>query len=222
MIKTVENRFIDSNDVILLKAYLDGALTFNMYQKLAADLNHDMIIDESDLQLLSDFVNNIITSEEIDLSWITFDPEFEMPSTEETDIMPYPTSKTIEIKNRSASGIDLMIFQMGDLGDDLQASKIKFAESVSERSLGDFTLKSIAPNPFRNETTFTLEVNIEQKVTIQFYDLNGKIISQLSKELYKGTNTIAIDRMMLSHSGIYFYKINAGDKNLQGKLIMME
>lgn len=220
--KDTDLKFIDSNDVLILQAYLDGVLTFNMYQKIAADLNHDMMIDEKDLQLLTDFVNGQISADDLDLSWTTFDPDFEMSTSEQSDIMPYPTSKTVEIKNRSASGVDLMIFQMGDLGDEQLVSDLKYSENVSERSLSQFNLKSVAPNPFRNETTFTIEVNNAQFITLQLFDLSGKMISQLSRELTKGVNALTIERATLNNAGIYFYKINAQDKSLQGKLILIE
>ncbi|GLR16639.1 T9SS type A sorting domain-containing protein [Portibacter lacus] len=210
-------QFIDSMDVYLLAGYLDGQIQLNMYQKLAADLNHDKIIDLQDLAILNDFVNGN-TNEEM-FNWVTLDPDYSISNNIATDIDEYPTSKMVEIKNRNAVGVDLMIFQMGDLTDKTNLEDLFGTQKVALRSNSTFELASLAPNPFKNETHFNFNNDKSQNITIEIYSLNGAKVYTNTRNYNKGVHAIKIDRSIIDATGVYFYQLKTETESFQGKLI---
>lgn len=213
---------IDQNDVIALSAYLEGTISLSMYQKLAADVNHDMMIDEKDLALLTDFVEGKINASALDVSWITYDPDFNMPESTNTDIDPYPTKKVVEINNRNAVNVELMIFQMGDLSNGSSVLDLINKYNVSEREIKGLRLETVAPNPFTHLTNFSLNLEENQQVTLNLFDMNGKAVLNRFYNLNKGRSKIEINSNDLNTSGIYFYQLSTAGGMIQGKLILVE
>ena len=210
---------IDSMDVKFLQNYLDDKVAMNMYQKMAADVNHDMMINADDLSLLQSYVKGSIDESAIDLSWKSFDPTYPMTETEATDLNPYPIYRMVEINNRNAFGIDLVVFQMGDLTDQTDASSSADNQSVVQRDLKDFSLKSLSPNPFSKNTNFVIDNNKTQDVSLEIFDMNGKSIYRRTQLLEKGIQTLQLEAEYLSNAGIYFYILRTDAVSKQGKLI---
>jgi len=85
-----------------------------------------------------------------------------------------------------------------------------------------FHLENNYPNPFNPTTTIEYSIPEDSDVTISIYDLNGKLIQTLvddnktagfHKTIWNATNT---------SSGVYFYKITAGDFTAVKKCVLMK
>jgi len=210
---------IDSMDVHLFTAYLEGKVNMTMYQKLAADLNHDKMVDAADLAILQAHVDGSIVSE---FEWLTLDPDFEMPQNITTDIDDYPTMKMVEINNRNAIGVDLMIFQMGDLTDATSLDDLFGTTTVAQRELTSFEFTGVSPNPFSNETSFSFTNDKLQVVNLEIIALNGSSVHRSSREMEKGEQTILIDNAVINATGVYLYKLTTEAASHQGKLIKVD
>jgi hypothetical protein len=210
---------IDTMDVHLLAAYLNDEYDLDAFQMMAADLNHDLMVDESDLNILSAFVEGGLSEEEIDLSWVTFDPTYEMDSNGNTDISDYPNSRMVEIKNRNASGIDLLLFQMGDLTNETDLNSLIGGSLAEHRDLSQFKIKSIQPNPFTDESTFHIYNDKKQNIGIELFDIKGGKITSMKYVLDKGHHSIKLNGGHFDRSGIYFYVISSETSIHQGKLV---
>ncbi len=215
------SEYVNAVDVAYFEAYLIGDLEMSMYQKMAADLNHDMVVDQSDLDILKSFVEGEISEADIDLSWVTFDPTFEM-TPENADLEVYPASRTVEIKNRNATDIDLLIFQMGDITDVEEIGSLTGSSVAQTRDLRTFEVEAIMPNPFTNATNFKIFNNKEQEVRIDIFDVNGRRVTQQNLNMAAGAHTITIDRSDLDATGIYLYVLVAEEFTSQGKLILID
>ena len=78
----------------------------------------------------------------------------------------------------------------------------------------------IHPNPFKNNTTFYYSLNKTTDVRLSIFDLTGrelKVVCDNKQE--KGDHKLVIDAENLT-AGVYFYKINIGNKSKSGKLII--
>ncbi len=76
---------------------------------------------------------------------------------------------------------------------------------------GNFSLEQNYPNPFRNETIVKFTLPRAEKVNLSLFDMNGRLVKVLvsgSKE--RGTHAINVNTASLS-SGLYYYKIQAGN-----------
>ena len=74
-----------------------------------------------------------------------------------------------------------------------------------------FDLKQNYPNPFNPTTTISYAIPESEYVTLKIYDLLGREVATLVDKIQAaGQHTIQFDATALA-SGIYFYKIQAGD-----------
>ncbi len=211
---------IDSMDVLVLAAFLDGQLELNKYQKMAADLNHDMILDFDDLALLVGFVND--GSTDVSFDWVTYDPDHEIPSNMTTDLDDYPTSKLIEVRNRNAIGANIMIFQMGDLTHDLSMEDLLLHQEVTLREESDFEFANVSPNPFTKTTNFSFENDRSQNISLEIFSLSGTKVYTQQASFDRGSHQIQVNASELDASGIYFYVLRSEDSVHQGKLIQIK
>ncbi|MCX6231040.1 MAG: T9SS type A sorting domain-containing protein [Bacteroidetes bacterium] len=78
----------------------------------------------------------------------------------------------------------------------------------------------VFPNPFNKTTTISYFLTKPEKTELTIIDITGKVISTLVSELQdKGLHKIELQSEKLT-KGIYFYKLNIGDFNKIGKLIL--
>ncbi|MES2398086.1 MAG: T9SS type A sorting domain-containing protein [Bacteroidota bacterium] len=98
-------------------------------------------------------------------------------------------------------------------------SSCDYLTGITESQIGQEIFK-IYPNPTENEITVEYYGNIEQRLTLDLYNLIGERVG--SYQLNKGNNTTKI---ILSdyEAGIYFYKIISDDKIIrEDKLIIIK
>jgi len=78
---------------------------------------------------------------------------------------------------------------------------------------------NVTPNPSESYTTFNISVTENQLISIEIFDLTGKIVDQIyNGTLQSGSHSINYNVSALN-SGIYIYKINYGNNSKTGKLI---
>jgi len=86
----------------------------------------------------------------------------------------------------------------------------------------DFVLYPNYPNPFNPSTVIAFDIPRESFVTIKVYDISGKEVSTVVNETRKaGTYNVTFNGSSLS-SGIYFYKITAGDFTATQKMALVK
>ena len=88
----------------------------------------------------------------------------------------------------------------------------------------DFLLQQNYPNPFNPSTSIQYTISSTQFVTLKVYDLLGREVATLVNEekpagLYNAQFTM--NNVQLS-SGIYFYKLQAGDFIETKKMILLK
>lgn len=85
-----------------------------------------------------------------------------------------------------------------------------------------FELKQNYPNPFNPETKIGFSVGTTSSVNIKIYDVTGReILTLVNQKFNKGFYEISWNASNLS-SGIYFYKIEAGEFKQTRKMIFLK
>jgi len=85
-----------------------------------------------------------------------------------------------------------------------------------------YNLSNNFPNPFNPTTKIRYAVPVRSKVLLTVYTLQGKVVSKLvDEEKSPGSYEIKFDASSLP-SGIYFYRIQAGDFVDTKKMILMK
>ncbi len=86
----------------------------------------------------------------------------------------------------------------------------------------EFALAQNYPNPFNPTTTISYAIPKNVQVELKVYDLLGnEIVTLVNKEQASGNYSVQFDGANLS-SGIYFYKMSAGNFVSAKKLILMK
>ena len=86
----------------------------------------------------------------------------------------------------------------------------------------NFALSQNYPNPFNPTTMINYSVAKESNVTIKIYDVMGREVETLVNENKEpGNYEVNFNAQNLA-SGIYFYKMNAGDFTSIKKLTLLK
>jgi hypothetical protein len=85
-----------------------------------------------------------------------------------------------------------------------------------------FTLHPAYPNPFNPSTRLTFDIPIASQVNLSIYDILGRQVTTLINGWQNpGTHEIMFSGSNLS-SGIYFYRLQAGDFNAIQKMVLVK
>ncbi|RPI13493.1 MAG: T9SS C-terminal target domain-containing protein [Ignavibacteriae bacterium] len=86
----------------------------------------------------------------------------------------------------------------------------------------EFALHQNYPNPFNPATYINYDIPKASNVTITVYNINGKEVSTLVNEFKQaGAYSISFNASSLA-SGVYFYKITAGDFTATKKMTLIK
>ncbi|MBK7379893.1 MAG: CotH kinase family protein [Ignavibacteriales bacterium] len=100
-----------------------------------------------------------------------------------------------------------------------------YVTSLDEQNLeipDQYFLSNNYPNPFNPATFINYQIPEKQFVEIKVYDVLGKEVASLvEQELPPGFYTVRFDASQLS-SGVYFYRMKAGDFNITKKLLLVK
>ena len=85
-----------------------------------------------------------------------------------------------------------------------------------------FSLKQNYPNPFNPQTTIAFTLASDEPVTLAVFDALGRRVAVLldGEELNRGSHTVTFRARGLA-SGIYFYRLKAGNAFLESKRMML-
>jgi len=86
----------------------------------------------------------------------------------------------------------------------------------------EFSLAQNYPNPFNPTTTITFNLPKSDFVNLRIYNASGQLLKSLVNEQKSaGTHSVQWDASMLS-SGIYFYRIRAGEYSAVHKALLLK
>ena len=102
--------------------------------------------------------------------------------------------------------------------DDENTVSVEYDKTVPD----NFRLFQNYPNPFNPTTTITYSLPKDVRVNLKVYNVVGEEIATLiNKEMKSGTYTVNWDAMN-SPSGVYFYKLSAGNFSDTKKMILLK
>jgi hypothetical protein len=85
-----------------------------------------------------------------------------------------------------------------------------------------YALEQNYPNPFNPTTTIKFSIPEEVQVNLSLYNILGEKVKELKNEVTKpGYFEVEFDASMIA-SGVYFYRIQAGDFIQTKKMILLK
>ena len=87
----------------------------------------------------------------------------------------------------------------------------------------DYLLMNVYPNPFNPELNINLNINSPAFYDLEIYDINGKLIETLGKDVYleKETNYYQWNGKNY-HSGIYFISLSGNNRDQVTKVTLVK
>ena len=92
---------------------------------------------------------------------------------------------------------------------------------------GEFSLEQNYPNPFNPSTTIDVSVASNSQITLNVYDIKGRLVSTLANNVYEaGYHTFVWNGLDQTgnkvSAGIYFYSLHTKEMTLTKKMIFMK
>lgn len=220
-------------------------------KQFAISSNNNYLNEELDFTSKSDsviyldaFVYPIITRNDLDLYlpyvYKSFSNDSTFINVDELVEEPYSYSKPVTINLKLKSSVPIVgSFEWSDYGvisyaiwADSLGNKTQLFGAKRYDTFGDvenknqtpnnFVLKQNYPNPFNPTTSIEYSVPSNEYVSLKVYDILGREIATLvSEQKSAGSYEVKFDGSNLS-SGVYFYKLNAGNYNQVMKMILLK
>lgn len=88
---------------------------------------------------------------------------------------------------------------------------------------GNVFVASSQPNPFRHQVNFAFTLPQSGDVSVEIYSADGRLVKTVAKgQMEAGAHSLAWTPGKNTPSGIYFYKVLAGDHKSTGKVTHLE
>jgi len=134
-----------------------------------------------------------------------------------------PANQGNEYVDREASAGTTYWYRLGAVADDGEWMSQTVSIVLPAR---DLTLHQNVPNPFNPSTTISFTLPERARVTLSIYDVQGRLVRTLIDEVVgEGLEERSWDGKDASGnqvgSGVYFYRLTAGDKTLMKKMVML-
>lgn len=85
----------------------------------------------------------------------------------------------------------------------------------------EFSVKANYPNPFNAKTLIGFDLPSDSDVNISIYSITGQLVETISGHFEAGTRSVTWDASDVA-SGVYFYKVSAGDFNQTMKMTLLK
>lgn len=89
----------------------------------------------------------------------------------------------------------------------------------------EFRLEQNYPNPFNPTTNISFSIARASNLSLSVYDLSGKVVAQLidNKFYSNGNYSVNFEASQYNlNSGVYFYKLSAGDFSIVKKMVLIK
>ena len=101
-------------------------------------------------------------------------------------------------------------------------SDILEVNQISELVPSSYSLQQNYPNPFNNTSNLKFQIVNTGDVKLVVYDIMGREVQTLvNEQLTPGTYETSFDGSQLT-SGVYFYRLNAGDFVETKKMLLLK
>ncbi len=135
-------------------------------------------------------------------------------------------SPQVTIKSRSTFCLKVVVTD--DVGESTHRTyKVYVDEPIPEGlpaavGVSSHALRQNVPNPFNPVTQISFDLPVASRVSLVIYDVHGKRVAELvNGPKAAGTHTVPFSAEHLA-SGIYFYRLVAGDYTAVRKMVLMK
>ena len=85
----------------------------------------------------------------------------------------------------------------------------------------EFAVKGNYPNPFNARTMINFDLPVDSDVSIAIYSITGQLVETISGQFEAGSRSVTWDASDVA-SGVYFYKVSAGNFSQTMKMTLLK
>jgi hypothetical protein len=168
-------------------------------------------------------------------AWVTLDSVVAQPEWEErfqtktwdiaNDSLWFSTYRLhiLDINGDAEGLMQIAELQMfGELGGNTAPQYGVTDVETKEQVVSDFRLNQNYPNPFNPTTTISFALPNSMQVKLTVFDILGREVTTLLNErISEGLHNVSFEASRYA-SGVYFYRLEAGDKVFQHKMMLVK
>jgi hypothetical protein len=222
----VENRAIEEGETVTIDFIardMDKLAGFQF--TLSFDPEALEFLDASSADLPAMDVNNFGTSA-IDYGMLTssWNQMGEKPASDEIVLfsLTFNSNANAELQDMIFIDSRMTEAEAYTVDEDLLDLGLVFLTSASTNIDGGNELYQNRPNPFSDDTIIPFKLSEAGEVSMNVYDLAGRLIYHLEGEFESGYNEIVIGKEDLSVTGVMYYELRAGGWKDTRKMILTE
>ncbi len=216
---------ITINDVIVLLKHITGSsILVDPYKLIAADINCDGVIDQSDFEILYAVILKTRPYSDVCKHWRFIPKGFNFTN----KLNPFLDNfePVVEFKNVAQSKIimDYTAVRLGELDGIINGFRTveldtRIAGLLNQNS-ESFLLQNVYPNPVQGQSiNFAINFIQSNILTLSIYDLQGNLLQRNSRSFDKGNQIWELPLIGVPVSGMFYYLLTDGNQNQSGKLI---
>jgi hypothetical protein len=123
-------------------------------------------------------------------------------------------------------GVGLEMVQTVDIANDIIGRTWQWfmgsTSGIDEPSLKGESLGQSIPNPCTSYTSIPFSLNSSGQVSLDLYDVNGKVVQRLLREFFRaGNHQVKVSTSPLD-AGVYYYTLRTSSGNLTRKMIVVK
>lgn len=200
-------------DMVIMQNHIDGVDLFDTpYQWVAADANNDKVIDTLDVLECKKLILGIYTELPNNTSWRFVDKSYVFPSPDPLSA-PFPESITVNSNNLPSTALEFVGVKICDV---TCGNLVGFFDLAPENQ---HLIGNPSPNPTSAGASLPIQLLHSETVLLEVIDLSGKLLFQLKTTLPEGPALLEIPASALSQSGVYFWRVRAGEVDHSGKIV---
>jgi hypothetical protein len=202
-------------DMTLIANHIDGTSQFtNPYQYIAADVNNDGMIDQSDVDEVEQLISNQIDTFANNTSW-----RFHSAVAELNISNPYAIVETvfdtIDHWDMVNNFIGIKIGDVNGTYENLTSS----TEQYTTQS--EFNVIVQSSNPFEDILSFMIQTDIPQEINLDIYSQTGQQVISRKINLYDSQVSVHIKSSDLPNNGTYYCRFTQGLESITKQIILL-
>lgn len=200
---------ITHEDADTVADYIWGDFDINCYQMIAADANNSLLVTSFDWNAIHQ-ASHLMYHHWVGL-W-EFIPKNVQPVCDPATNSVAQQIQTMTIScPQSATDLDFIAIKLGDVTMDATAKRPILIDHMH----ADI---AVSPNPFSDNVSLKFSLEDAQEVTVNVYDVSGKLIHTATEFMESGLHKIGLQTREWPQ-GVLLYEVNAPQKRLSGRFL---
>jgi len=222
LINYSERDFVDGEvfEIQLSANVLEGLQGTQFALNLDPDMLmiEEVIVNEETMCSRAHINDRALAEGQIKVSW---------NNTTELDVDSKPLMMTLKVLSKNAGSISEAL----SMDEKAMKSESYFNGNVGSvimlpdtglESDNQIVLYQNNPNPWSESTVISYYLDTDQEVTLNIYDVNGRLIMSKSQDALEGINEVLISKSDVQTSGVLFYELIADEHNISKKMLIVK